>query len=830
MARAVASILCAVAMVCVPSASSGHQAEAKRYAGRTVADVLKELQATSLKIIFSSERVPPALRVVREPRATNARDIALEILEPHGLTLEQGPGGIFIVVAKLRRDRGRPRLAPKRDSTPAVTPETEPLRIAESIDVTDRPGVSDMSSRSYVVDPLEVREMAGGLDNVLQSLQVLPGVAATNDEDGKLAVRGAGPEHNLVVLDGVQIHNVQRLGEFTTSFFNPATAANITLDPSGLDARFGGRLSSVVNLETRDGTTARRLAFSGSLGLTSGDVLLEGRVPGTTAASWWATVRGTYYRLVADRFDDGAMPSFADIQFKTTFYPSRRTRLTVFGLAGREMLQELNREPDGDVLTTASTKGENRIAAATLRWIPTSRVSSATTVSAYSTTSRERARFFALGIDPLDRNLLIDDYAVRHQVLFASSHGQLMDAGVDLHRVRSSWRMTGIKQPEWWRGIGPSTTGELVDYSDGPVESQLQRTQVGGWFQVSLDAGKVVTLEPGIRFDWNSYTSEAAWQPRLRLSRAFGKTLGWTGISVQAQTPSHESLQGFEYFQFAPDGAGLQNARTQQVVAGFERPLGAGLSLRVEGYGRTFDRLLVQRLETEAEYRRRLTNYVIPEDLPADAVILEHRPTIFPESIGDGRAHGLEVLLERERRRVSGWVGYTLSKSTRDLYGNTVPSDFDRRHALNAVVAIPIAARWRAAATMQLASGLPTTPVQQEVDFGQVVRLDGTRDPFFRPFRDRNGKLVTFADVFERRLSSINSERTTAYSRVDARLTYATVRHWEFYVEVLNAFNHRNYVQTVNDKTADGEVREIGRANIYNTFERMLSFGMRATF
>jgi hypothetical protein len=386
--------------------------------------------------------------------------------------------------------------------------------------------------------------------------------------------------------------------------------------------------------------------------------------------------------------------------------------------------------------------------------------------------------------------------------------------------------MTGIKQPEWWRGVGPTTWGELVDYSDGPVQSQLERTQVGGWFQVSLDAGKVLTLEPGIRLDWNSYTGEAAWQPRLRLSRAFGKTVAWTGISVQVQTPSHESLQGFEYFQFAPTAGDLRNARTQQVVAGFERPLGAGLGLRVEGYGRTFDRLLVQRLENDAEYQRRLTNYVIPEDLPADSVVLEHRPTIFPESIGDGQAHGVEVLLKRERGRVLGSVSYTLSKSTRDLYGQTVPSDFDRRHALNAVVTVPITARWRAAATMQVASGFPTTPIQQEVSFGQVIGLDGTRDPFFRAFRDRNGKLITFENVFERRLSSINGERTGGYSRVDARLTYATVRHWEFYVEVLNAFNHRNYIQTM----VDGEHREIGRANIYSTFERMISFGVRATF
>ena len=562
-------------------------------------------------------------------------------------------------------------------------------------------------------------------------------------------------------------------------------------------------------------------------------MLLEGRMPGTVSGSWWATVRGTYYRLAADPFTDGAMPSFADLQFKTTLYPGKHTRLTLFALAGREMLQEMDQEPDGDVTTTASNKGENRIAAATLRWTPNSRTSHTTTVSAYSTSSRyQDARLAAVSaVDPFDRRLAIADYALRHQFLSSLPKGQLIDAGVDLHRVRSSWRMVGLKQPEWWRGIGPSTWGELVDYSAGPLQSQLERTQASGWVQVRLDARGLVTIEPGIRVDWNSLTGEAAWQPRIRASRAFGSTQVWAGFSVQTQTPSHESLQGFEYFNFAGDGLQLlRNARTQQIVAGAERAIGGGFGLRVEAYGRTFDRLLVQRRETEAERQTRLAEYIIPDDLPSDAVVLEYRPTVFAESSGSGEAAGVEVLLKRERRRLTGWVGYTLAKSTRNLYGYTMPSDFDRRHALNAAVSIPIAAKWRVAATVQLASGFPTTPMREEVSFGRVTYLDGTRDEFYRTFRDRNGNLVTGVESFQRRLSSINSDRTTGYSRVDVRATYTTGKHWEFYGEVINLFNHRNYLETINETTETGQRREIGRANIYNTFERMVSFGMRVSF
>ena len=818
-------------------ASAGNLLSAQRgpvpYAGRPVADVLKELQAAQLKVIFSSELVPARLRVVKEPTASDARQIAIQILEPHGLTLQDGPGGTLIVVSKPRPAPREP--APRRQPDADATTEAEPLRLAERVDVTDRPIGSTTSARVYAVEPAAVTEMAGALDNVLQTLQVLPGVAGVNDEDGKLAVRGAGPQHNMVMLDGVQIHNVQRLGEYTASFFNPATAATISLDPSGLDAQFGGRLSSVINLQTRDGTTERALALSGSLGLNAGDVLVEGRMPGTANGSWWATARGTYYRFVTDRVNDGAMPSFADVQFKTTLYPSRRTRVTIFGLAGREMLRDLDQEQDGTIVTRISNDGHNRIAAATFRWMPSSRFSSATTVSAYSYGSQhvDRMLAFVADIDAFDRRSVVDDFAIRQQWVYAPTAHRAIDAGLDLHRVRSSWRMKGLKQPEWWRGVGPSVWGEMVDYSAGPFDSRLERTQAGGWFQVRLDAGRVMTLEPGLRLDWNSFTGEASWQPRLRVSRAFGKTVTWVGYSVQAQTPSHESLQGFEYFDFAADGApqGLRNERTQQIVAGFERALAGGFGLRVETYTRSFDRLMMQRRETDSERANRLSVYVLPDDLPPDSALLEHRPTVFPVSEGTGRAAGLEVLLRRDRRRIGGWIAYTLSTSTRDLFGREVPSDFDRRHAFNAVVGVPISARWKAAATIQMATGFPTTPVVREVAFGQSINLgNGTRDPFYRAFRNRDGTLITIADVFQRRLSTVNSERLTGYSRVDARLTYSTVRHWEFYGEVLNLFNHRNYLQRV-DHGPDAEGHSgVSMANIYGTFERMISFGVRAKF
>jgi hypothetical protein len=163
-----------IVLLGAPAVSLAGQAQARSHVGRAVADVLRELQATQLKIIFSSERVPPALRVVREPRGTDPRDIALQILEPHGLTLQQGPGGTFIVVARPpRREETRKPPPPKREpAQPAAPPAgADSVRIAEHVEVTERTTESGVNPRAYALEPVEVREMAGGLENVLQSLQ-----------------------------------------------------------------------------------------------------------------------------------------------------------------------------------------------------------------------------------------------------------------------------------------------------------------------------------------------------------------------------------------------------------------------------------------------------------------------------------------------------------------------------------------------------------------------------------------------------------------------------------------------------------------------------------
>ena len=832
----------------------GHQQ--RGYAGRRVADVLRELQSAQFRIIFSSDLVPQTLLVKTEPKLASPRAIAQQILASHGLTLAPGPRGRLLVVPLTRAAAPQPAPpeSPAAQPSPAQTTPlpADEIRIEERVDVTDRLESEAAEPGVYSLEPVTIQETAGGLEDVMRALQVLPGAAATNDRDGKMAVRGAGPEHNILVVDGVQIHNPHRLGEFTTSFLNPATTASVALDASGLDARHGGRLSSVTIIETRDGRRDRRLAGSASLGLTSGDVLLEGRLPNSTTGSWWATARGTYYRALMDRFGD-AVPRFGDAQFKMTMRPARNTRLTAFGLVGRETARELGQEPEvGVVLGGVSDagapqlrpsddpasangsqyKGLNRLGVATVSWTPGPAIATTTTLSAYAHQAGDYdGSLLIAGVPAFERKVNVSDFAIRQRMVMTPAAGHLLDAGVDAHRIGSSWRMANVKQLDLFRGLGPSTGGELVDYSAGPVSSSLARTQAGVWMQYRLPFGANWTAEPGVRLEWNSFTREASWEPRMRLARSIGRTTIWGGVAVQAQTPSHESLQSFDYFHLTQaDGLRLRNERSRQLVGGVEQLFGGGFALRVEAYRRRFDRLLVHRLETTAERALRLSAYVIPPDLPADSAILEHRPTVEAESSGGGAAAGLEMLLKRQGGRVSGSLAYTFSKATREMYGTTFPFDFDRPHAFNAIVGVQLWRRIRVAATWQRASGFPATAVREEVRFTRAIARDGTVDPIFRTSRLPDGSLAKSPNPAMRRLSLRNIERLNGYARADVRATYA-VGAWEFYGEMLNVTNRWNHVQRIKYSsfgTGLGEL--VSENNAYAQFQRLPSFGIRVRF
>ena len=231
----------------------------------------------------------------------------------------------------------------------------------ERLEVT-APAPRPEGPASIPLRPRQVLSTAGSLDNPFRTLQTLPGVAGTDEFGSKLSVRGGAPDQNLTMMDGVEIHNPYRLFGLTSAF-NPETVSRFDLLAGGFGAKYGDRLSSVVVVENRDGDAGRRFSGSSSLSITDANIIGEGRLPGPGQGSWLATMRRTYYDLVAERFVDQDLPSFNDVQFKTAWQLPGGRRLSLLGLRSRETTSIT---PDDDTDGRAEIHSRNDLVAATL--------------------------------------------------------------------------------------------------------------------------------------------------------------------------------------------------------------------------------------------------------------------------------------------------------------------------------------------------------------------------------------------------------------------------------------------------------------------------------
>ena len=164
-------------------------------------------------------------------------------------------------------------------------------RFREDVEVTAEGGAAPANAPSEVaVTPVDVQMVAGAADNVFRTLQTLPGIAPTAEFDSRLSVRGGGPDQNLTVMDGVEIHNPYRLFGLTSAF-NPETVDFFELSAGAFSAEHGDRLSSLLVIENRPGTYKEGLRGSATMSVTDANVVLEGRLPGKSRGSWLVTGR-----------------------------------------------------------------------------------------------------------------------------------------------------------------------------------------------------------------------------------------------------------------------------------------------------------------------------------------------------------------------------------------------------------------------------------------------------------------------------------------------------------------------------------------------------------
>ena len=266
-----------------------------------------------------------------------------------------------------------------KDITKNISFNLESFTVGE-IQVKGKANIVNKTQTSMIEVPIEqiktIPALLGEVD-IIKAIQLLPGVQSSEGTSG-FYVRGGGPDQNLILLDGVPVYNASHIGGIF-SVFNADAVKSVRLTKGGFPARFGGRLSSVLQIDMKEGNS-KQLKGDFTLGLVSSKFTLEGPII-KDKTSFIVSGRRTYIDLVAAPFINAASDPgsetdlilyFYDLNAKVNHKISKKNRLYLSAYTGRDKLGVNFSEDYSDQFSVEQTNlnfglGYGNITS-TLRW------------------------------------------------------------------------------------------------------------------------------------------------------------------------------------------------------------------------------------------------------------------------------------------------------------------------------------------------------------------------------------------------------------------------------------------------------------------------------
>lgn len=533
------------------------------------------------------------------------------------------------------------------------------------------------------ITPAEVRNMPGVSNDALKSVQNLPGVARAPFGAGMLVVRGAAPGDTRVLLDGQEIPQLYHFGGLR-SVFPTEALSRIDFLPGGFGVRYGRAIGGVVDVETRGGREDKWGGFVDA-DLYDAAALAEGPI-GRDARNGHvlAAVRRSYVDAIlpavapSSNLQWTVAPRYYDYQARYDFAQAEngtRARLMVFG--SDDAFTFLIKRTDASGLRGRYLfrTAFHRVQSPVTKPLPNGWILSLMPSLGYQDLN-------------LDGGGLISLKGTRE------SGGMRLEA-------RGPMR-PGVNLLMGFDGGGQRDAYDVNYFDDGgshassPDRRQIAKAEYGSvtgaaYAEAEIDAGRGVTVVPGLRADGYAPSNQVSFDPRIAARWRFERrswAKAYTGLYHQPP----------EFYQWDPR---LGNPRLAPPVA-LQSGLGGGhqisesMSLEGEAFYKWLDRLVVQ----------------APGD-PADPSARTHWT-----NAGMGRVYGFEALLRRDvSERVFGWVSYTLSKSERASPWSHGWNDYtlDQTHIFTTVGGWRLARNWQAGFRFRYVTGNPTTVVNEAV-------------------------------------------------------------------------------------------------------------------
>jgi len=590
----------------------------------------------------------------------------------------------------------------------------------------------------------------GGEPDLVQYLQVLPGVNFSGDQGGQLYIRGGPPVMNKVMLDGMIIYNpFHSIGLF--SVFDADIIRNAEVSSGGFNAQYGGRISGIIDVSTREGDKKK---FSGKLAANpiTAKILLEGPFKKFTedggSSSYILSYKTSYLNKTAPvlyRYADnvnGLPYSFNDVYGKFSNISPNGSRFNLFGFH----FDDKTNFPANQYLWTSNGFGGNAMI------IPDGSNTLINANLGYSNYLMDQKT-----LDNYPRESYISSFNAN--INFTNFIGKDdIRYGVEAIGFSTKFKYTN------------SVGKELVqdDYSS-EIHTFIKYKKV--WNRL--------VVEPGLRAIYYSSLTEGSLEPRLGVKYNVTSRLrlklaaGTYSQNLMGAVSDQDVVNLFYGFLSSPDKVNSSKRRqtAEHLVIGTEIDLGRSIEINIEGFIKNFSQ--ITNINRDKIYNDNTQNLAKPYYLKAD-VIKE-----------TGKAYGADARIKYEYRNMYFWAVYSLTFVTRNDGRREYTPHFDRRHNINLVYTYAFGEKksWSINSRWNFGSGFPFTQTQgfyEMLNFGGAVGGN---------VNNQNGTLgVNYTDV--------NTGRLPYFHRLDASISkkiyFSRHQAMTFILSATNIYDREN--------------------------------------
>ena len=577
-----------------------------------------------------------------------------------------------------------------------------------------------------------------GEADVLKAIQLMPGVQGGNEGFTGLYVRGGGPDENLILLDGVPVYNVDHMLGIL-SVFQTEAVKKVTLYKGSFPARYGGRVSSIVDIRTNDGNMKETHGSIGVGALTE-KFHLEGPIV-KDKVSYSLSARGLHtiffdpvIRYIGKRVEEGqefyANYFFYDLNGKVTWRLSDSDRFFLASYNGRDQMnirfderESTFSETDGFDRTKVGVGWGNNVVS--LRWnhVFSNRLFSNTTVAfnryrmAMDTGMKSQGRdydgmryVYDFDIDYISG---IRDWNAKMDFDFVPSPRHLVKFGAEYtHHTFLPQTLTAVLLTQ----EGSEQSKEEQKYGN---TSPYRGHDVSLYAEDDFSVGDRLTVNPGLHLSLFNTDGKSYWNLQPRVSAKYAWDGGWSVKAGYARMAQYVHLLSSAQISlpvdlWVPITKDIDPVTSDQWSAGVYFDGIKGWEFSVEGYYKSMRNIL--------EYK------------DGTLMVATNSGWETKVEMGNGRAMGLEFFAQKTAGPVTGWVAYTLAKSDRQFpdgsinLGERFPYKYDRRHNFNINANWQVTPRIDLSATFVFATGGTTTIPLRQTSILRPEGYPGTAD------------------------------------------------------------------------------------------------------